>query len=102
MDKVSRERNDVLHQNEEAWEENNGISKQLAEVLRLNENAVKQKDARLLEALSELEFERKARKSAEAKEKIFEDRIKPNEGICPRGTWKESCTKEAKRRSREH
>lgn len=66
MDEVSRERNDALHQNEETWEENKGFDKKLAEVLRLNENAVKQKDARLLKALSELEFERKARKSVEA------------------------------------
>ena len=57
MDEVSRERNDALNQNEETWKENRRVAIQLAEVLRLNEIAVRQKDARILEALSELEFE---------------------------------------------
>jgi hypothetical protein len=93
LDEVSGERNDALHQKEETWRENERIAKQLAEFLRLNENAVKQKDARLLEALSELEFERQARKSAEAEKTDLEmafnhTRVFVNKVICQLG---EAC-----------
>jgi len=65
LDEAYAERNDALHQKAEAWREKEKIAKQLAEVLRLNEAAVKQATI-LKEAMSELDFERQARKSAEA------------------------------------
>jgi len=65
LDEAYAERNDALHQKAEAWREKEKIAKQLAEVLRLNEAAAKQATI-LKEAMSELDFERQARKSAEA------------------------------------
>jgi hypothetical protein len=66
LDEASAERNNALHQKSKALIKKGKIAKRLAEVLRSNEVAVKQKDTILKEAMSEIEFERQARKTAEA------------------------------------
>jgi chromosome segregation ATPase len=66
LDEASAERNNALHQKSKALREKEKIAKRLAEVLRSNEVAVKQKDTILKEAMSEIEFERQARKTVEA------------------------------------
>ncbi|GLJ48973.1 hypothetical protein SUGI_1033240 [Cryptomeria japonica] len=73
-DEFRRQRDNALHRKDQVHREEQNIAKQLAEALRLKEDAVMQKDVSILE----LESERKARIDAESArdEKLKEQEMK--------------------------
>ncbi|KAH9323300.1 hypothetical protein KI387_017939 [Taxus chinensis] len=68
-DEFERQRNEAMHQRDEARREKEIITIQLAEAMRLKENAVEQRAVSILE----LTFEREARKAAETAKENMED-----------------------------